>query len=92
MSPFLIFSPEVFLATDNFSEFSINVAGIINARFASEGTVPFIGAGIGLNIPTSRTLSTELVLKGNIGVTLDDTFRIVAFYTTPELVLGCEVH
>lgn len=74
---------EGFAETEDFKKYSFNVGGLLNMKLADEGIVPIMGAGISLNIPTSATLSTELVLKGNLGVVIDTDIRFVFFYSTP---------
>jgi|GEM_PF-4227919 len=83
ISDIFMLTGEGLTETSDFSAFSFNVGAIVNVKIARGDTEPFIGAGISMNIPTSRTLSTELVLKGNLGLLLSRVLRISAYYATP---------
>ncbi len=82
-SSFIDISPEGFIASGDFEDFSANIAAYLNMKLGEGGTVPFVGVGIGLNIPFSKTLSTELGLRANIGVRIDNTIRVSVYYSTP---------
>jgi len=83
LSSTLFMSGEGFVVTEDFKRYSFNVGMIINSKLTEGKTVPFLGAGISLHIPTSSTLSTELVTKANIGMIIEEDFRFTFYYTTP---------
>lgn len=83
MSAAFFISAEGFVVTEDFERYSFNVGAILDYRIMEGETAPFIGAGVSLHIPTSATLSTELVAKANIGIYLADSLRFSVYYTTP---------
>lgn len=83
LSSAFFMAAEGYVVTEDFKKYSFNVGAILNYKMGDEGAVPFFGAGVSLHIPTSKTLSTELVAKGNIGIIFDENIRFSVYYTTP---------
>lgn len=83
MSSMFFISAEGFVITEDFKKYSFNIGAILNYKIMEGETAPFIGGGISLHIPTSATLSTELVAKANFGLIIGESIRFSVYYTTP---------
>jgi hypothetical protein len=83
LSSTFFMSAEAFVVTEDFKRYSFNIGAVLNSKFMEGKTAPFLGAGISLHIPTSSTLSTEIVAKANIGMIIEENFRFTVYYTTP---------
>jgi hypothetical protein len=83
LSSTFILSAEGFVVTEDFKKYSFNIGAVLNSKLSEGETAPFLGAGISLHIPTSSTLSTEIVAKANIGMIIKENFRFTVYYTTP---------
>lgn len=83
LSSTFFLSAEGFVVTEDFKRYSFNIGTVLNSKLIEGETTPFLGVGISLHIPTSRTLSTEIVAKANIGMIIGEDFRLTVYYTTP---------
>jgi hypothetical protein len=83
LSSTFFLSAEGFAVTEDFKKYSFNVGAVLNSKLIEGETTPFLGTGVSLHIPTSSTLSTEIVAKANIGMIVGENFRFTVYYTTP---------